>query len=33
VLMTPDGERTMDQVLPQAFGLDDLLHVTDGQPG
>ena len=33
VLMTPLGERTMDQVLPQAFGPDDLRHVTGGQPG
>ena len=33
VLMTPLGERTMEQVLPQAFGPDDLRHVTDGQPG
>ena len=35
VLMTPEGERTMDQVLPQAFGPDDLRHVTerpDGEP-
>ena len=32
VLMTPLGERTMEQVLPQAFGPDDLRHVTDGQP-
>jgi len=31
VLMTPLGERTMDQVLPQAFGPDDLRHVTGGQ--
>jgi cytidine deaminase len=31
VLMTPEGERTMDQVLPQAFGPDDLRHVT-GDP-
>ena len=31
VLMTPEGERTMDQVLPLAFGPDDLLHVTEGQ--
>jgi cytidine deaminase len=31
VLMTPEGERTMDQVLPQAFGPDDLRHVTDAQ--
>ncbi len=30
VLMTPEGERTMDQVLPQAFGPDDLHHVTRG---
>ena len=29
VLMTPLGERTMDQVLPQAFGPDDLRHVTE----
>ena len=28
VLMTPEGERTMDEVLPQAFGPDDLRHVT-----
>ena len=33
VLMTPLGERTMEQVLPQAFGPDDLRHVTGGQPG
>ena len=33
VLMTPLGERTMDQVLPQAFGPDDLRHVTDAQEG
>jgi cytidine deaminase len=33
VLMTPLGERTMDHVLPQAFGPDDLRHVTGGQPG
>jgi cytidine deaminase len=33
VLMTPLGERTMEQVLPQAFGPDDLSHVTGGQPG
>jgi cytidine deaminase len=32
VLMTPLGERTMEQVLPQAFGPDDLRHVTDQQP-
>ena len=32
VLMTPLGERTMDQVLPQAFGPDDLRHVTE-KPG
>jgi cytidine deaminase len=32
VLMTPLGERTMEQVLPQAFGPDDLRHVTGGQP-
>ncbi len=33
VLMTPLGERTMDQVLPQAFGPDDLRHVTERQEG
>jgi cytidine deaminase len=33
VLMTPEGERTMDQVLPQAFGPDDLRHVTGDQTG
>jgi cytidine deaminase len=33
VLMTPLGERTMEQVLPQAFGPDDLRHVTGGQAG
>jgi cytidine deaminase len=33
VLMTPEGERTMDQVLPQAFGPDDLRHVTGDQMG
>jgi cytidine deaminase len=33
VLMTPLGERTMEQVLPQAFGPDDLRHVTDQQAG
>ena len=33
VLMTPLGERTMEQVLPQAFGPDDLRHVTDAQEG
>ena len=33
VLMTPEGERTMDEVLPQAFGPDDLRHVTDAQKG
>jgi cytidine deaminase len=33
VLMTPLGERTMEQVLPQAFGPDDLRHVTGGRPG
>jgi cytidine deaminase len=32
VLMTPEGARTMDQVLPQAFGLADLRHVTQAQP-
>ncbi len=29
VLLTPEGERTMDEVLPQAFGPDDLRHVTE----
>jgi cytidine deaminase len=33
VLMTPEGERTMDQVLPQAFGPDDLRHVTGRREG
>ncbi len=33
VLMTPEGERTMDQVLPQAFGPEDLKHVTDAGNG
>ena len=33
VLMTPLGERTMEQVLPQAFGPDDLRHVTESQEG
>ena len=33
VLMTPLGERTMEQVLPQAFGPDDLRHVTEIQEG
>jgi cytidine deaminase len=31
VLMTPEGERTMDQVLPQPFGPDDLRHVTEAR--
>jgi cytidine deaminase len=31
VLMTPDGERTMAEVLPQAFGPDDLRHVTEAR--
>ena len=31
VLMTPEGERTMDEVLPQAFGPDDLRHLTQGR--
>ncbi|MBF4768050.1 cytidine deaminase [Nocardioides agariphilus] len=31
VLMTPEGPMTMDQVLPQAFGPDDLRHVTDSR--
>jgi cytidine deaminase len=30
VLMTPEGEQTMAEVLPQAFGPDDLRHVTGG---
>src|SRR5215207_10090682 len=33
VLMTPEGERTMDEVLPLAFGPDDLTRVTDAQKG
>ena len=33
VLLTPEGERTMDEVLPQAFGPDDLKHVTDARTG
>ena len=33
VLLTPEGERTMDEVLPQAFGPEDLRHVTDAQRG
>jgi len=33
VLMTPLGERTMGQVLPQAFGPDDLRHVTETREG
>ena len=33
VLMTPLGERTMEQVLPQAFGPDDLRHVTENREG
>ena len=33
VLMTPEGERTMDEVLPQAFGPEDLRHVTDRSEG
>ena len=33
VLMTPEGERTMDEVLPQAFGPEDLTHVTEAQKG
>jgi len=33
VLMTPLGERTMEQVLPQAFGPDDLRHVTETREG
>jgi cytidine deaminase len=33
VLMTPLGERTMDEILPQAFGPDDLRHVTDAREG
>jgi cytidine deaminase len=31
VLMTPEGERTMDEVLPQAFGPDDLRHVREAR--
>ena len=30
VLMTPEGEKTMAEVLPQAFSPDDLRHVTEG---
>ena len=30
-LMTPAGERTMDEVLPMAFGPDDLRHVTEAE--
>ena len=33
VLMTPLGERTMEQVLPQAFGPDDLRQVTETREG
>jgi cytidine deaminase len=33
VLMTPQGEKTMDEMLPQAFGPDDLRHVTESQEG
>ncbi len=33
VLMTPEGERTMDEVLPQAFGPEDLRHVTQARKG
>jgi cytidine deaminase len=33
ILMTPEGERTMDQVLPQAFGPEDLRHVTEAGDG
>jgi cytidine deaminase len=28
VVMTPEGEKTMAEVLPLAFGPDDLYHVT-----
>lgn len=28
-LLTPQGIQSMDQVLPQAFGLADLQHVAD----
>jgi cytidine deaminase len=31
VLMTPEGERTMDEVLPMAFGPDDLRHVMEAR--
>ena len=31
VVLTPEGERTMGQVLPQAFGPDDLRHVSDAR--
>ena len=30
-MMTPAGERTMDEVLPMAFGPDDLRHVTEAE--
>lgn len=30
VLLTPEGERTMSQVLPQAFGPDTLTAYTGG---
>ena len=33
VLLTPEGERTMDHVLPQAFGPEDLRHVTEARAG
>lgn len=32
-LLTPQGVLSMDQVLPQAFGLADLQHVADEQAG
>ena len=31
VLMTPEGEKTLDEARPQAFGPDDLRHVTEAQ--
>lgn len=30
-LLTPAGEQTMQQVLPQAFGAEDLRHVEDAR--
>ncbi|HMQ37381.1 MAG TPA: cytidine deaminase [Micropruina sp.] len=33
LLDTPEGIRTMAQVLPQAFGPDDITHVTSTRQG